>query len=106
MYGENGNSVRAATATTSDVAQFGEDGFSKALVTYANDLDQNVTFTLQGRNLGDTTWQTIGADIVAASGVGNRSLTVPWGQLRVSALPAGIPTTGSMQAILTRVEGA
>ena len=103
LYGPDGEAIRTAVATASSGARFGEDGCNAGLLTFTNGLDQNVTFTTQGMNFGDTVWQTVAADVVAAGASGSRSLTVPWGLLRVSALAAGVPTSGVVQARLTKV---
>ena len=104
MYGDSGEEIRAAVATVSNGVRHGENCNLNALITFTNDLDQNVTFTTQGMNKGDSTWQTVATDIVAAGGVGSRSVTAPWGLLRISALPAGVPSTGTVQARYTGVQ--
>ena len=105
MYNSGGAAPRAATATVSTEVDHGEHGYCSALITFTNGLDQSVTFTTQGRAKGDDTWQTVASDVVGSGSVGSRSVTVPWGLLRISALPGGVPTSGTIQARITRVRG-
>jgi hypothetical protein len=103
LYGSEGLAVRAATAQVSDTFELGADGYATGLLSVTNGLDQNVTVTVQGMNDGDSTWQTDGTVAVVAGATGSYTVTTPWGLVRLSTLPAGIPTTGTLQVRATRL---
>jgi len=106
LYGDSGLAVRAATAQVSDAFELAADGYATAIISIENGLDQNVTATIQGKNDGDDSWQTVDTQAVATGAAGYYLVTTPWGLIRLSTLPAGIPTTGTLQARATRVSGA
>jgi len=106
LYGDSGVAARAATAQVSDAFELAADGYATAVISITNGLDQNVTATIQGKNDGDSAWQTVDTQAVSASSSGYYMVTTPWGLIRLSTLPAGIPTTGSLQARATKVSGA
>ena len=106
MYGESGSQIRTIAATVSNAVYLSEEGFATGLISVSNDLDQNVTCTVQGRHKGDDSWQTIGTVAVAAGAVGNYLVVTPWGEVRLSSVAAGVPTSGALMARMVRVEGA
>ena len=106
LYGDDGLAVRVTAAQVSDLFDLATDLKSAAMVTVANGLDQNVTVTVQGRNEGDTTWQTAGTVVVATGASGYYLVDTPWGQVRLSSVAAGIPTTGVLQARVAPVPAA
>lgn len=102
----NSLAIRDTDAANSGAAPFGMQGFSSGLVVVENGLDQNVTVQVQGKPDGGSTWQNEGASVVAnASNVNKVATTTPWSELRVQLTAAGVPTSGTVSAWLTRVKG-
>jgi hypothetical protein len=102
----NALAIRDTVAVNSGAAPFGIHGFSSGLVVVENGLDQNVTVQVQGKPDGGATWQNEGSSVVAnATDVNKVATTTPWSELRVQLTAAGIPTSGTVSAWLTRVKG-
>lgn len=93
--------LRSAAAQNTPAFNFGKEGFRVGILSFENDLDQNVTLQLQGKADEGSTWINVGAAAVAAAG-GTQTLdvTAPWSLLRVQYTAAGIPTTGTISGWL------
>ncbi|HUT15260.1 MAG TPA: hypothetical protein VMY98_03345 [Anaerolineae bacterium] len=95
--------IRNIVEAESGAERFGCEGYSLALFTFENDLDQTVTFQVQGRAWDGTTWQDVGAGVaVTAGNAGTASVTAPWGMLQLTMTAGGVPTTGSVSAWMNR----
>lgn len=97
--------IRTAAVQSSPAAPFAAQGYGNGIVSIENGLDQNVTAQLQGKSDWASTWQDLGASVtVTASGVNKIVISEAWGELRLRLTAAGIPTTGDIDAWLTRVK--
>ena len=95
--------LRDAVAHTGALIPLGKEGFAGCLFSFDNDLDQQVTITIQGKNFGDIAWHTaVAGAAVAAAAQGTSEVTAPWSELRISYVAAGIPTTGTLYVGIQR----
>lgn len=98
--------IRDTVAAESGAERFGCEGYSQAVFTFENGLDQTVTFQVQGRAWDGTTWQDVGSGVaVTAGSAGTASVTAPWGMLQVTMTAGGVPTTGTVSAWMNRAKG-
>lgn len=105
LYPVAGLAIRDTDAHVSGPVSFAESGYSNGLIVLKNSLDQNVTVTVHGRGQWANSWQTIGSVAVATASSGSISVTSPWGEVRISSVAAGIPSSGVLIAEIDMAVG-